>query len=137
MSEANDKVRLDKWLWAARFFKTRSLCKTAIDGGKVQYVSSEEKSQRVKANKVVNVGDVIEVRQGWDVKVIVVDALSEKRGKANDAALLYHETEASLKKREENRLIRNAARDAVSFDQKKPDKRDRRRLMKFHQENEG
>lgn len=137
MSESKDnKVRLDKWLWAARFFKTRSLCKAAIDGGKVQYVTAEQKTQRVKANKVVNIGDVIEVRQGWDAKVVVIDSLSEHRGKAIDAAKLYHETEESLKKREANQLIRNAARDSVSFDQKKPDKRDRRRQMKFHEDNE-
>ena len=134
-SNPDNKVRLDKWLWAARFFKTRSLCKNAIDGGKVQYVLAEEKTQRVKANKMVAIGDVIEIRQGWDHRQVVVDELSEKRGSANEAVLLYHETEESMSRREKNRLLRQAARDAVSFDQKKPDKRDRRRILQFNRDN--
>lgn len=134
MSDAQ-KIRLDKWLWAARFFKTRSLCKTAIDGGKVQYVMAEQKTQRVKANRTVNVGDVIEIRQGWDSKMIVVDALSEQRSKAAVATLLYHETEESIAKREENTLIRQVANNSVTFDNKKPDKRDRRRIFKFNEDN--
>jgi ribosome-associated heat shock protein Hsp15 len=129
------KIRLDKWLWAARFFKTRSLCKTAIDGGKVQYVSAEQKTQRVKANKIVNVGDIIEVRQGWDSKIVIVDGLSEQRSKAVAAALLYHETEDSITKREKNTLLRQSARDSVVFDNKKPDKRDRRRIFRFNENN--
>lgn len=131
-NEKNSKVRLDKWLWAARFFKTRSLCKQAIDGGKVQYVLAQEKSQRVKANKIVSIGDTIEIRQGWDNKIIVVDKLSEKRGSANDAIALYHETEPSKEKREQNRLLRQTAKEAVSFDKKKPDKRERRRSLRFN-----
>lgn len=130
-----DKIRLDKWLWAARFFKTRSLCKTAIDGGKIQYLLAEQKTQRVKPNKVVNVGDIIEVRQGWDTKVIVVDKLSDKRGKAAFAQTLYHETPDSIEKREKNSLMRQAAKEAVVFDNKKPDKRDRRRILKFNEDN--
>jgi len=131
----SEKIRLDKWLWAARFFKTRSLCKAAIDGGKVQYVSAEQKTQRVKANKIVNICDVLEVRQGWDIKTIIVDGLSEQRSKAAVAALLYHETEASIAKREKNTLLRQSARDSVVFDNKKPDKRDRRRIFKFNEDN--
>jgi ribosome-associated heat shock protein Hsp15 len=131
----DQKIRLDKWLWAARFFKTRSLCKQAIDGGKVHYVLAEQKTQNVKANKIVNIGDVIEVRQGWDTKIVVVDALSEQRSKAAVAQLLYHETEESITKRESNTLMRKVASEAVSFDQKKPDKKDRRRILKFNQDN--
>lgn len=132
----NNKVRLDKWLWAARFFKTRNLCKQAIEGGKVKYVLAEEKTQGVKANKMVSIGNVIEIRQGWDNKIIIVDKLSEKRGSASDAITLYHETEASKKKREQNRLLRQTAKEAVSFDKKKPDKRDRRRSLKFNRDNQ-
>ncbi len=130
-----NKVRLDKWLWAARFFKTRSLCKTAIDGGKVQYLSSESRTQRVKANKIVNLGDMIEIRQGWDTKVVIVEGLSEKRDKAAVAQTLYRETEESQEKRKQNTLMRQAARDSVVYDNKKPDKRDRRRMFKFNDDN--
>lgn len=127
----SQKTRLDKWLWAARFFKTRSLCKEAIDGGKVQYLSGEENSRRVKANKTVNIGDTFEIRQGWDVRIIVVDALSEQRGSTAQAALLFHETEQSITKREQNYLLRKAAKEAVTYDNKKPDKRERRQQDKF------
>jgi len=127
----SQKTRLDKWLWAARFYKTRSLCKEAIDGGKVQFLSNEENSQRVKANKNVSIGDTYEIRQGWDLRIIVVDTLSEQRGSSEQAALLFHETEQSITKREQNYLLRKAAKEAVTYDNKKPDKRERRQQDKF------
>ena len=70
----NGKLRLDKWLWAARFFKTRSLAKAAIEGGKVQLDGS-----RVKVSKEISVGDKLRIRQGWDEKDIEVLALSNQR----------------------------------------------------------
>ena len=86
-----EKVRLDKWLWAARFFRTRAKAKLAINGGKVHVDGI-----RAKPSKEVIVGETLQIRQGYDEKVIVVTALSDNRGNATAAALLYQETEASL-----------------------------------------
>lgn len=88
------KVRIDKWLWAARFFKTRSLAKQAIDGGKVHYGG-----QRIKASKEVSCGCMLTIRQGWDVREVEIIALSDKRRGAPEAALLYQETSESIEKR--------------------------------------
>jgi len=137
---AIEKIRLDKWLWAARFFKTRSLCKNAIEGGKVQYHNtsegtSDDKTHRVKVNKYVKLMDKISINQGRDTKTIIVDALSDKRRDADFAKTLYHETEASIAQREKNKKLRQSARESVVFDNKKPDKRDRRRILRFNQEN--
>jgi ribosome-associated heat shock protein Hsp15 len=83
------KVRVDKWLWAARFFKTRSLAKTAIEGGKVQM-----DGQRVKVSREVAPGDVLRVRQGWDEHEVVVSAVTDQRRGAPIAQTLYEETPA-------------------------------------------
>ncbi|PCK10005.1 MAG: RNA-binding protein [Alteromonadaceae bacterium] len=88
------KVRIDKWLWAARFFKTRSLAKQAIDGGKVHFGG-----QRIKSSKDVECGCMLTIRLGWDVREIEVIAVSDKRRGAPEAALLYQETEQSIEKR--------------------------------------
>ena len=90
-----DKVRLDKWLWAARLFKTRTIAKQAIDGGKVQV-----SGQRAKAGKEISVGTVLTVRQGHDERVITVLGLSEQRRGAPEAQLLYEESEESIRRRE-------------------------------------
>ena len=94
---ANEKsgVRLDKWLWAARFYKTRSIAKAMIEGGKVHY-----NGQRAKTSKEVEVGATIKLRQGNDEKEIIVTALSDQRRGAPEAQLLYQETEKSVKQRE-------------------------------------
>ena len=81
------KTRLDKWLWAARFFKTRSLAKAAIDGGKVHLAG-----QRVKVSKEITIGDTLQIRQGFDEKVVLVRELSDQRRGAPEAQLLYEET---------------------------------------------
>src|SRR5690554_6872810 len=85
-------IRLDKWLWAARFYKTRSLAKAAIEGGKVHY-----EGQRTKVSKLVEIGATLKVRQGFDEKVIIVKALSDQRRGAPEAQLLYEETPQSIK----------------------------------------
>ncbi|SMF61099.1 heat shock protein Hsp15 [Alteromonadaceae bacterium Bs31] len=85
-----EKVRIDKWLWAARFFKTRNLAKQAIDGGKVHL-----DGHRVKPSKDVELGMCLSIRQGWDEKVVHVIALSDQRRGAPEAAQLYTETEES------------------------------------------
>lgn len=90
MSE-DGRVRMDKWLWAARFYKTRSQAKAAIEGGKVHV-----EGQRVKVGKEVRPGMVIELRQGFDEKTVEVKALSEVRGPASVAQQLYEETPESL-----------------------------------------
>ena len=91
-------------MWAARFFKTRSLAKAAIEGGKVHI-----KGQRVKVSKEIAVGDFLQIRQGWDEKVILVRQLSDQRRGAPEAQLLYEETAESLARREAHALARKAA----------------------------
>ena len=88
----NNEVRLDKWLWAARFYKTRSIAKAMIEGGKVHY-----NGQRAKVSKTVEVGAMIKLRQGNDEKEIEVIALSDQRRGAPEAQLLYQETAQSIK----------------------------------------
>ena len=135
MTEAKDSkaahqaVRLDKWLWAARFFKTRAKAKEAIDGGKVHVNGG-----RGKPSKDVQIGDEMQVRQGWDEKTIVVTGLSDQRRGAPEAARLYAETEASIKKRETLADQRRAAGSLVS-PAHRPSKRDRRQIHKFREQN--
>jgi len=99
----DDKIRIDKWLWAARFYKTRSLSKQAIDGGKIHC-----DGQRIKPSKEVTVGLVLTIRQDLDEKTVVVKALSAQRRGAPEAALLYEETEESKTLREKRSAERKA-----------------------------
>jgi ribosome-associated heat shock protein Hsp15 len=116
-------VRLDKWLWAARFYKTRSMAGDAVNGGHVHV-----NGQRCKSSRSVHVGDEIRITKGSLVFTILVDNLSEKRGAAKQAAALYTETEESLEKRELTRLQRKAHNLANPHPARKPDKRQRRQL---------
>jgi len=93
--QQDGKLRLDKWLWAARFFKTRALAKAAIEGGKVQC-----QGERCKPSKEIRVGDRLQVRQGFDVRDVDVLVLSEQRRGAPEAQALYAETAESLSRRE-------------------------------------
>jgi ribosome-associated heat shock protein Hsp15 len=114
------KVRLDKWLWAARLFKTRALAKEAIEGGKVSI-----EGQKPKPGKEISTGTLLTVRQGWDEKTLWVIALSEQRRSATEAQLLYREPEESRAKREalaEQRKFQAAG----LFAHDKPDKKERR-----------
>jgi ribosome-associated heat shock protein Hsp15 len=120
-----ESIRLDKWLWAARFFKTRMLAKKAIEGGKVHL-----HGERSKVSAQVRVGDELRIRQGFDEKTVVVKALSELRGSASAAALLYDETEESKKIREEAALVRKMA-GPKQISSGRPTKRDRRRIIRF------
>lgn len=119
------KLRVDKWLWAARFFKTRSLAKTAIEGGKVQLGG-----QRVKVSKEIAVGDHLLIRQGWDEKEVVVLALSDQRRGAPEAQRLYRETDASVARRERAAMARKAA-GSVARPLSKPDKHERRKIAQL------
>lgn len=120
------KVRLDKWLWAARFFKTRGQAKQAIEGGKVHYNGT-----RSKVSKLVEVGAELKIRQGWDEKTVEVIGLSDQRRGAPEAALLYRETDASIRLREEQAAQRKAQRAGMPLDSGRPTKRDRRRIQDF------
>ena len=121
-----DKLRLDKWLWAARFFKTRSLAKAAIEGGKVHLAG-----QRVKVSREIAVGDILQVRQGWDERVIEVLALSDQRRGAAEAQQLYAETDASIAKREAESAARKAAGGMIDRPAHRPNKKQRRQIHRF------
>ena len=124
------KVRLDKWLWAARFFKTRNLAKQAIEGGKVQC-----DGQRVKAAKEISVGITLVIRQDLDEKTIIVKMLSDQRRGAPEAVLLYEETEASKTLREKRSAERKAGMAAFIASDHKPDKKERRQIHRFQRIN--
>lgn len=122
------KVRADKWLWAARFFRTRTLAKEAIEGGKVHM-----NGQKIKTSKELQVGDTLTIRQGHatthEQKTIVIKALSESRGNASIAQTLYAETQESIATRTffaQQRKLQNLARPSH-----KPDKKQRRAIEKF------
>ncbi|MBD9678490.1 S4 domain-containing protein [Pseudomonas sp. LABIM340] len=126
MSEKDDdKVRLDKWLWAARFYKTRSLAKEAIDGGKVHC-----RGERCKPGKEPKVGEEYVIRTGFDERTVVVKALSMVRRGAPEAQLLYEETADSLKRREDASAMRKAGALGVQTDGR-PTKKQRRQLFSF------
>ena len=126
--EAMHKVRLDKWLWAARFFRTRGKAKLAINGGKVHV-----DGVRAKPSKDVAIGETLQIRHGFDEKVVVVTGLSENRGKATTAATLYQETDTSIEEREAAAEQRKLAGRAVSSDGK-PTKKQRRRIVRFREQ---
>ena len=119
-----DKVRIDKWLWAARFYKTRSLATEEIDKGRVRVNDAE-----VKPDKEVKHGDTVVLRQGPVTKTLLVRGISDKRGAAPIAQLLYEETEASLKLREQFSEQRRLE-PATSLEHGRPTKRDRRDIDK-------
>lgn len=122
-----EKVRIDKWLWAARFFKTRSLAKQAIEGGKVQC-----DGQRVKASKEITTTMQLTIRQGWDNKTIEVIALSDQRRGAPEAAKLYQETQESIEKRaneaEQRKQLKGLDR---ILPEGRPTKKQRRQIHRF------
>jgi len=134
-------VRLDRWLWAARFFKTRAQAKAAIEGGKVDYHSgtdaaAEPQRSRIKpkVSKEVSVGDRITVRRGWTAETVVIDALSEQRGSATAAAALYTETAESIERREAETARRRMDRAGLQVPNTRPTKRDRRELKRLKEE---
>lgn len=122
-----EKVRIDKWLWAARFFKTRNLAKQAIEGGKVHC-----DGQRVKASKEITVNMQLSIRQGWDNKIIDVLKLSDQRRGAPEAATLYRETQESIEKRaseaEQRKQLKGLDR---ILPEGRPTKKQRRQIHRF------
>ena len=124
-----DRVRLDIWLWSARFFKTRSLCKQAIDGGKV-----EVNGNKGKAAKLISKGDIISVSRGQERISVTVMALAEKRGPAAIATQLYQETAESIKAREKQAEIRQLNQASHNPPKQRPDKKQRRQIHRFKQQ---
>ena len=124
-----DRLRVDKWLWAARFFKTRSIAKTAIEGGKVHL-----DGQRVKVSREITVGETLVIKQGWDEKEVVVLGLSAQRGPAPVARELYEETAASIDKREREAQARKAAGGAVARPTQKPGKHQRKAFERLRKQ---
>ncbi|HFF9831821.1 ribosome-associated heat shock protein Hsp15 [Serratia marcescens] len=122
----DDAVRLDKWLWAARFYKTRALAREMIDGGKVHY-----NGQRGKPSKIVELNAELKLRQGNEERTVIVLALTSQRRGANEAQQMYQETEASIANREKMALERKMNALTMPHPDRRPDKKERRDLMKF------
>ena len=122
----DDAVRLDKWLWAARFYKTRALAREMIDGGKVHY-----NGQRGKPSKAVELNAEIKLRQGNEERTVVVLALTSQRRGASEAQQMYQETEASIANREKMALARKMNTLTMPHPDRRPDKKERRDLIKF------
>jgi ribosome-associated heat shock protein Hsp15 len=124
--QTDKNVRLDKWLWAARFFKTRVLAAEAVAGGKVHLGG-----QRVKPARTVKVGDCFEIRRGYELFEVVVTALGERRGPAASAQLLYRETESSEQRRCAEAEKRQLAMLQRPRSEGRPDKKQRRKIRQF------
>ncbi len=121
-------VRIDKWLWAARFYRTRTTAKDAIDGGKVHF-----QGERVKVSKEIRVGMELTIRQGFEEKTVVITALSAVRGNATVAQLLYAETPASIAKRELFQAARKLSN--LARPDHRPNKHERQQLQRFQNRN--
>ena len=123
----NARTRIDKWLWAARFFKTRSLAKAAIESGHVHC-----QGQRIKVSRDVAVGMQLRIRQGFDYKTVDVLAVSDVRGPASVAQLLYSETPESLAERAEQTAQRQAMN--LAHPDHRPNKKERRQIHRFQRD---
>lgn len=127
--EVNLIIRLDKWLWAARFYKTRAVAKDAVQSGKVQY-----NGQRSKPGKIVELGASIKVPQGYDLKEVLVLQLKESRQGAPLAQLMYEETPASETLRASNAEARRLSAFHSPKPDHRPDKKQRRQIIQFKQQ---
>ncbi|MBD9662073.1 MULTISPECIES: ribosome-associated heat shock protein Hsp15 [Pantoea] len=124
--KVSEGVRLDKWLWAARFYKTRALAREMVEGGKVHY-----NGQRSKPSKMVELNAELTLRQGNDERTVVITAVTDQRRPASEAQALYAETAASIDKREKTALARKMNALTMPHPDRRPDKKERRDLMKF------
>ncbi len=129
MSNVDNRVRIDKWLWAARFYKTRSLAADAVEGGKVQL-----NGERVKPAKALKTGDLLAIRNGHFVWHLTVTGLSERRGCATEAGKLYCESDESRRAREEQAAARKLERQTNPYAGGRPTKRARRQIIRFIRE---
>ncbi len=125
-----EAVRLDKWLWAARFFKTRALATEAINGGHVHL-----NGHRPKPSRTLQTGDELTIRRGQEAFHVIVQALSDKRGPASVARQLYEETRESREKRERLAEERRLQAATVPHPVKRPDKKGRRKIIRFINKN--
>ncbi|WP_153117047.1 RNA-binding S4 domain-containing protein [Rhodocyclus tenuis] len=121
-------MRVDKWLWAARCYKTRSLASDAVDGGKVKLNGSS-----VKPAKEVKIGDCLRIRAGDEERELIVKGLNEQRRPAPEAQLLYEETAESLCRRTRAAELRKLAPTPTADQKGRPTKRDRRQLNRLHE----
>jgi ribosome-associated heat shock protein Hsp15 len=127
MSEGDEiRVRLDKWLWAARFYKTRSLAAEAVEKGKV-----EVNGERAKRAKLLQTGDSLMIRLGPYQHIVTVRGVSEKRGPASVAAKLYEESAEGRKAREGMQIQVKAAQSVPGYDRGRPTKKDRREIERL------
>ncbi len=126
MNEDSNKMRIDKWLWAARFFKTRQMATDAINGGKVHL-----NGQRVKPGKEIGVGARLEISKDQLLWNITVTALNAQRRPAKEAVLLYEETPESLEKRQAELVRRREEKDFNFQSDGRPDKKGRRAIHRF------
>lgn len=126
----DDKIRVDKWLWAARFYKTRNLAKDAIDGGKIHC-----DGQRIKPSKEAVVGLTLTIRRDYDDITVVIKALSDQRRGAPEAVLLYEETAESKTLREARAVERKAGFAAFIASDHRPNKKERRQIHRFQRVN--
>lgn len=125
-----EKIRLDKWLWAARFFKTRALASQAVNGGKVHF-----NGQRIKASRPVKIDDCYQILRSQERFEIIVTGLSGKRGSATVAHTLYQETPESLSQRQSEAEKRKLAALQRPTSDHKPNKQERRKIRQFIEKN--
>lgn len=126
MTDSEGRTRLDKWLWAARFFRTRAVASSAVTGGKVHL-----NGQRVKSSRAVRIDDCYVISRGQDRLEVVVLALSEQRGSAKIAQSLYAETEASVNRRAREAEQRKLAAMLKPVSDRRPNKQERRKIRQF------
>ena len=126
IEENNESIRIDKWLWAARFFKTRSLAADAVTGGKI-----DVNGARAKPSRIMRLGDKLSIRRGPYESTVVVKGLAKLRGPASEAQLLYEETEESIRRRELTSAQLKLERPPEFDSPGRPSKKDRRAVLRF------
>ena len=124
----NDGIRIDKWLWTSRFFKTRALASNAVNGGKVHL-----NGQRVKAGRLVKIGDVLSIQKNYDLYEVSITGINKTRRPAKEACLSYDESEQSRLKREQEQKMKKLASATRPVPKRKPGKREREQLRQFKQ----
>ena len=124
----NDGIRIDKWLWTSRFFKTRPLASDAVNGGKVHL-----NNQRVKAGRMVKTGDVLSIQKDSDLYELTITGINKTRRPAKEARLTYEESEDSRSRREQEQQIKKLASATRPMPKRKPGKREREQLRNFKQ----